>query len=199
MKNKMLKKRWMVISLSFIIYHLSFSPVGAQVKMSDVIKQMPDTLVPYLKQNALLDFIDFKDSGMKAEVSNDLGGKSQLVELSDDYTLFTLNAASQIQMRLLDVQEPVDSANQILCMVRTFGSDICESTIGFYSVRWRPLPLGQRIALPSYMHRIVLSAQAPELTVEQETGMDVPANEEQKKIEKTLISFKWDGKVFKMY
>ena len=85
--------------------------------MRDVIKQMPDTLVPYLKQNALLDFIDFKDSGMKAEVSNDFGGKSQLVELTDDFALLTLNSASQIQMRLLDVKEPVDSANQIICMV----------------------------------------------------------------------------------
>ena len=171
----------------------------AQVKMRDVIKQMPDTLVPYLKQNALLDFIDFKDSGMKAEVSNDFGGKSQLVELTDDFALLTLNSASQIQMRLLDVKEPIDSANQIICMVRTWGSDVSESTIRFYSVQWRPLPLGQRISLPSYMHRIVLSSQNPELTIEREFGMDAPANDEQKKMEKVLTSFKWNGELFKIY
>ena len=173
--------------------------IQAQVKMRDMIKQMPDTLVPYLKQNAYLDFIDFKDSGMKAEVNNDLGGKSQLTELTDDYAAITLNAASQIQLRLLDVQEPVDDAHQILCMVRTFGGDIRESTIGFYSVNWRPLPSDNRIDLPPYMHHIVLSSQAPELTVERETGIDVPTDDEQKVLEKTLNILKWNGSIFKIY
>ena len=173
--------------------------IQAQVKMRDMIKQMPDTLVPYLKQNAFLDFIDFKDSGMKAEVNNDLGGKSQLTELTDDYASITLNAASQIQLRLLDVQELVDDARQIICMVRTFGSDMRESTIGFYSLNWRPLPTDKRITLPPYMFHIVLSSQAPELTVERETGMDVPANAEQKAIDKALNIFKWDENIFKMY
>lgn len=173
--------------------------VQAQVKMRDVIKQMPDSLIPYLKQNARLDFIDFVDSGMKAEVSNELGGKSQLTELTDDFASFTLNPASQVQLRLLDVNEPIDEARQIICMVRTYGDDICESTIEFYSVNWRQLPIGERITLPSYMHRMMLSSQAAELTVERETSMDIPANEEQKVIGKTLISFKWDGKEFKIY
>jgi hypothetical protein len=74
-----------------------------------------------------------------------------------------------------------------------------ESTIDFYSVKWQPLPKEQRISLPSYMHFIMLSSQAPELTVQRETGLDIPANEEQKEIDKTLISFKWNGKSFKMY
>ncbi len=171
--------------------------VEAQVKMRDVLKQMPDSLIPYLKQNARLDFIDFKDSDMKAEVTNDFGGKSQLVELTDDYASLTLNSASQIQLRLLDVQESVDGAQQVICMVRTLGDDIRESTIEFYSVKWRPLPLEQRISLPQYMHRIMLNAQTPELTVERETRMDIPTNEEQKEIAKTLITFKWDGEKFK--
>lgn len=66
------------MKLFFIVLSLFLTcAVEAQVKMRDVIKQMPDTLVPYLKQNARLDFIDFMDSDMKAEVNNDLGGKSQ--------------------------------------------------------------------------------------------------------------------------
>ena len=188
----------MMRNFIFFIFYFLFSPVGAQT-MRDVIKQMPDSLVPYLKQNARLDFIDFMDSGMKAEVSNELGGKSQLTELTDDFASLTLNAASQIQLRLLDCNETIDDARQIICMVRTYGDDIRESTIDFYSVKWQPLPLEERIALPSYMHHIVLSSKAPELTVQRETSMDVPANEEQKEIDKTLNCFKWDGKEFKMY
>lgn len=188
------------MKIIFIILSLFLTcAVEAQVKMRDVIRQMPDTLVPYLKQNARLDFIDFMDSGMKAEVSNDLGGKSQLTELTDDYASITLNSASQIQLRLLDVNETIDDARQIICMVRTFGDDIRESTIGFYSVQWRQLPSDNRIALPSYMHRIVLSSQAPELTVERETRMDIPANEEQKEISRVLSLLKWDGETFKTY
>ncbi len=188
----------MVISLSFIIYHLSFSPVGAQVKMRDVIKQMPDTLVPYLNQNARLDFIDFMDSGMKAKVNNDLGGSSLLTELTDDFASFLLSSASQMQLRLLNVDETIDDAHQIICMVRTFGKGTCESTIGFYSVKWRPLPIENRITLPSYMHHIELR-EDPELTIVRETFMDIPANEEQKEMSKSLTLFKWNGKTFKEY
>lgn len=172
--------------------------VEAQVTMRDVIRQMPDSLVPYLKTNARLDFIDFMDSGMKAEVSNELGGKSQLTQLTDDYASFTLNASSQLQLRLLSVDTPVDSASHILCMVRTFGVDICESTIGFYTLKWLPLPVAQYITLPTYAHRIQLSSQAPELTIERDVSMDRPANEEQKELEKTLIILKWNGEIFKI-
>lgn len=188
------------MKLFFIVLSLFLTcAVEAQVKMRDVIKQMPDTLVPYLKQNARLDFIDFMDSDMKAEVNNDLGGKSQLTELTDDFASFSLNPASQIQLRLLDVDEAIDDARQIICMVRTYGSDVRESTIGFYSVRWNLLPSAKRIVLPSYMHHIALSSQAPELTIERETRLDMPANEEQKPLDETLIRFKWNGKAFKMY
>jgi hypothetical protein len=188
----------MMRSFIFFIFYFLFSPVGAQT-MRDVIKQMPDSLLPYLKQNARLDFIDFIDSGMKAEVSNELGGKSQLTELTDDYASLTLNSASQVQLRLLDVNETIDDARQIICLVRTFGEGMRESTIDFYSVKWQPLPKEERISLPSYMHHIMLSSQAPELTIQRETGLDIPANEEQKEIDKTLITLKWNSKEFKMY
>jgi hypothetical protein len=171
--------------------------VQAQVKMRDIVRTMPDSLVPYLKHNARLDFVDFIDSGMRAEVSNELGGKSRLTELTDDFADLSLNTASTIQLRLLETDEAVDDARQIVCMVRTYGRDICESSIQFFSVKWRLLPLADRIELPSYMHRFVLHSNAPELTVERETGLDMPANEEQQKTEKELTTFKWDGKSFK--
>jgi hypothetical protein len=184
----------------FIILSLLLTcAVQAQVKMRDVIKQMPDSLLPYLNQNARLDFIDFIDSSMKAEVSNDLGGKSQLTELTDDYASLTMNSASQIQLRLLDVNETIDDAHQIICLVRTFGEGMRESTIDFYSVKWQLLPKEERISLPSYTHHIMLSSQAPELTIQRETSLDIPANEEQKEIGKVLNTFKWNNKEFKIY
>ena len=56
-------------------------PCAAQQKMRDVFLRMPDGLLPYLTENNRLDFIDFMDSGMKAVVNNELGGKSEMLSL----------------------------------------------------------------------------------------------------------------------
>ena len=63
-------KRYLIAALCA----LAVGQVSAQdLKMRDVFKQIPDSLVPYLSQNNRLDFIDFLDSNMKAEVRNKLG------------------------------------------------------------------------------------------------------------------------------
>ena len=110
--------------------------LSAQMKMRDVFKQMPDSLVPYLDANNRLDFIDFIDSGMLSEVTNSLGGKSVMQKLTDDALQIQLTESSSLSMRLLDVSEQVDSVNQIVCFIRTYGSDLRESQISFYSVKW---------------------------------------------------------------
>ena len=57
-------KRYLIAALCT----LAVGQVSAQnLKMRDVFKQIPDSLVPYLSQNNRLDFIDFLDSNMKAE------------------------------------------------------------------------------------------------------------------------------------
>ena len=56
---------------------------SAQTPMSQVLKQMPDSLVPYLSENNKLDMIDFLDSKMKAEVHNLLDGKTELITLTE--------------------------------------------------------------------------------------------------------------------
>lgn len=175
------------------------SVASAQVKMRDMLKQMPDTLVPYLTENARLDFIDFIDSHMKAEVTNDLDGKSELLKLTDDYALLQLTQSSQLELRLLEVAEPVDSARQLLCVVRTYGTDIRESVIDFYSVRWRSLPSSDRVRLTSDMSVLTLSEHEPTLSLRYECRLDAPANEEQEELSKPSKILKWDGSMFKEY
>ena len=46
------------------------------VNLRNLFVEMPDTVIPYLSRNNRLDFVDFMDSNMKAEVTNALGGKS---------------------------------------------------------------------------------------------------------------------------
>ena len=66
---------------------------GQQLRMADVFKQMPDSLMPYLSTNNRLDMIDFMDAHMKAEVTNLLDGKSEMTALADDSLTIQLSAA----------------------------------------------------------------------------------------------------------
>ena len=59
-------RRWMLVALIATIV----GQASAQdLKIRDVFKQMPDSLMPYLTGNNRLDFIDFMDSNMKASVT----------------------------------------------------------------------------------------------------------------------------------
>ena len=64
---------------------------------SDLLKtlfaEMPDTIIPYLTHNDSLDLMDFMDSDMKAEVNNNLGGKSQMTKLTPDTISIQLSEA----------------------------------------------------------------------------------------------------------
>ena len=54
--------------------------LSAQITVRDLLKSMPDSVIPYLTENNRLDMIDFMESNMDAVVTNTLGGKSQLLQ-----------------------------------------------------------------------------------------------------------------------
>ncbi|MBO6187991.1 MAG: DUF3256 family protein [Prevotella sp.] len=166
--------------------------LSAQVTVRDVFKTMPHAMISYLEENSKLDFIDFIDSGMKAEVTNALSGKSIMQRCTDKYLALTLNEASQLTMRLLPVSEPVDSASQVICLVRTYGTDIRESVVSFYSVNWRQLPASRYVSMPDGVWVASLGESDDELTLTSDNRLNPPANKEQKVIEGKQIILKWD-------
>lgn len=111
--------------------------------MKDVFRQMPDSVFPTLSTNNRLDMIDFIDSKMKAEVTNLLGGKSELTALTDDSLCLRMSNAATINMLLLESEEMIDSCHQIICMVQVFGTDSIglDSKTEFYSPLWRRLTI----------------------------------------------------------
>ena len=115
--------------------------VADTLTLRSLFKEMPDSVIPYLTRTNRLDFIDFMDSNMKAEVTNELGGKSQMTALSDDSLTIRLNDACTVSMFLLPVTEPADSSLQVIVMVRSFclESKATENDIAYYTVRWRQL------------------------------------------------------------
>ena len=227
MNNKCSKMnvQWlMVLGLSFIICFDSFSNVSAQgterITIKEVFITMTDSLTPYLSQNNKLDLIDFMESDMEAKVTNSLNGTSRMDTLNDQFLSLTLNEASKVQMRLLPVIEPVDSMQQIICLVRTIGVKGQESTVSFYSCSWHPLQLSindvfspddilvqpasmsderfrelKTMLLP-FMFWATLSESEDVITIRlSEQYLSTNDFEEIQTI-KTLIKLKWNGRLF---
>lgn len=112
------------------------------LKMRDVFKQMPDTLLPTLSENNRLDFIDFIDSQMKAEVRNRLGGTSEMTVLTDSTLSIRMSKALQVDMFLLKTAEVADAeSREVICLIETFGTDSLslESTVRFFTPTWQLL------------------------------------------------------------
>ena len=97
---------------------------------------MPDSLCPLFTAVNRADFIDFLESNMKAEVTNLLGGKSEMTELSSDYLSIRTSQQSTWQMKVL----PVNDSVRVICTVSTVCAPVCDSHIRFYTPRWKELP-----------------------------------------------------------
>ena len=111
----------------------TFSQASAQsVNMRNAFREMPDSLMPYLSKNNRLDFIDFLDSGMKAEVKNQLGGTSHMLSIADDSLTIQMNPSLRVHMLAID---------SVVAVVETFLVDSIygESRVHYYSASWHPI------------------------------------------------------------
>lgn len=164
----------------------------AQTTMSDALKGMPDSLMPYLSHNNRLDCIDFCEANMKAEVRNAFEGKSELLELTSNHALFRLNEASTVELCLLD-----SDSRQLVCMIQTYGTDMRESVISFYTTSWQQLPLEQFLSTAFLSYAAHYDAKQNVLTIESNNYLSRPAMEDQEEERKVQIKFKWTGDGFK--
>ena len=130
-------RRWLS---AMIVAFVAMGQASAQeLKMSDVFRQMPDSLLPYLSQNNRLDFIDFIESGMKAKVTNQLDGTSEMTALADDSLSIRMSESLRIDLLLLTLSEPVDSVSQAVVMIESFLTDSIygESRVSYYTPEWQ--------------------------------------------------------------
>ncbi len=124
--KRFLMTAFCILGMSYYVY--------AQ-NMRELIKQMPDSVLPLLTRNNRLDMIDYLDSGMKAEISNKFGGQSEMTAIREDYVNIKLTERSSVAFKLL----PFGNDN-IICMVHTCKSIADDSQMKFYSVQWKQLP-----------------------------------------------------------
>ena len=111
----------------------TFSQASAQsIQIRDAFREMPDSLMPYLSKNNRLDFIDFLDSGMKAEVRNQLGGTSEMLSIGADSLSIQMNPSLRVDMIAID---------SVVAVVETFLVDSIygESRVHYYSATWQPI------------------------------------------------------------
>lgn len=172
--------------------------------MGEVLKSMPNALVPYLTENNRLDMIDFKEARMKAEVRNAQEGRSELVTLTDRYADIVFNEAHRMQLRLLDLVPAVDSCQSVICVVDTYGTEARESTIRFFSLDWRQLDAAQFVTLPPHfvspsvpVYTAELHEDTEELLLTPSSYYDRPAMEEQQNERIIPIKLKWMSNFFK--
>lgn len=145
----MIKKLSVVLCLAFI----GMGALKAQ-EAKTCFKNMPDSLCPLLSAVNRADFIDFLESKMKAEVTNNFGGKSEMTELSPDYIRVQMTPQSTWQMKLL----PVNDSTKVICTVSTVCAPACDSHINFYTTDWKELPAASYLpALPA-MDDFILQA-----------------------------------------
>ncbi|MCM1313506.1 MAG: DUF3256 family protein [Bacteroides sp.] len=112
--------------------------------MRDLIKEMPDSVMPLLTHNNRLDMIDYLDSNMKAEISNRFGGQSEMVVITDDYVDIKVSEQSEVAFKLLPFGD-----DNIICMIHTCQSVADDSRIKFYSAQWKQLPGESFFSQPS--------------------------------------------------
>ncbi len=132
-----MRRLLMVALLAVVMVRVS----AQELKIRDVFTQMPDSLMYYLSQNNRLDFIDFMDSNMKAKVTNQMGGTSEMTALSDDSLSVSMSQGLRVDMLLMTLDEPMDSISQVVVFAETFLADSIygETVCHMYTTDWQEI------------------------------------------------------------
>ena len=146
----------MNIRSNILFLFLLLTPtVWGQKQMSDVIKTMPDTLLPYLDASKRTELIDFYHMGVEAKTANKFGGETVLDTLAAHYASLQLNESSTLQLLLL----PQESPDTLICAVQTYLGEAPESTVSFYTAQWHRLDASAFLPALSPMASLTTSQQ----------------------------------------
>lgn len=145
----------MIKRLTILISFLMGAVVALQAQEAKAcFKSMPDSLCPLLSAVNRADFIDFLESKMKAEVTNNFGGKSEMTELTSDYLHVKMTPQSTWQMKLLAVSD----TTKVICVVSTACAPACDSHIRFYTTDWAALPVSSYLPVLPTMSDFIAEA-----------------------------------------
>lgn len=129
---------------------VSVNTIDAQT-IREIFINMPAALTPALTMVNKEDMLDFKDSNMKAVVTDSFDGNVEMTDLSESYLSVNTSSAGRLQLKLL----PVNDSINVVCMVRTVCPDACLSNISFYSTKWEKLASADYFKFPALSEFLV--------------------------------------------
>ena len=123
-------------SVDTTLYH------GTGALIRNLFAAMPDSLAPLLSRSNRLDMIDFIDAGMKAEVTNNLGGHSEMKALSADSLEIQLSSVSWLDM-MLKPSSDKSGDSFLISLTYTYrtNDDVKESVVRHFTEGWRQIDL----------------------------------------------------------
>ena len=76
-----MKKIVLIITVMFLTCN------GFAKDLRTLFADMPDSIIPLLTKSNRMDCVDYMESGMKAVVTNRLGGTTEMLSLDKDYLI----------------------------------------------------------------------------------------------------------------
>ncbi len=123
-----------LLSVLTLLFGLLFTGSSLSSKsVKELWLEMPDSIIGYLTKTqriSLCDAFEFQDENT---IKNQLGGTSQIKQLTADHMQVMLNGSTSLQLGLL----PNAEGDSVVCMIKTFQS--AESTIELYDQQWQRL------------------------------------------------------------
>lgn len=208
--------------LYFLLF-LNVSAVTARKTVKDVIKTMPEDIIPYLQDEQWAEIYNFMESKDTLEVKNALNGMTSIDSISESFAKISLNKITEMQIKLL----PCNDTTEIICLVKTINRPVKESTVQFFSTNWdyidddfnlpnpgdmdaitglfmeRPDSMSEDKfqELSSYMEPVMINADisGADNTIIYNLSLPFIPNDKSEEI-KAIIkqnTFKWDGGRFK--
>lgn len=125
---------------------LSCNGVDAQKKMGELWQEMPDSLIPYMDNQARSQLVSYYNIGENwGKMVSSFDEVVGVNKLTDNYMNVSLGEMANLQMALLTT----DTKDSVLCMVKTYcgGTEEerrpAESVIAFYNMKWQKMDNAQ--------------------------------------------------------
>lgn len=121
----------------FTIIFLATNLLGgmAQETIRQVIRSIPDNIVPYLNENQREEMATMLETCDTVSVTNAFNGTTTVDSISDDFVRIKLNQVKELQIKLLGVKDSTST----ICLVQTISMPIKESVVNFFDTSWTPI------------------------------------------------------------
>lgn len=203
---------------------LGMATSRAQTTITDVIKTIPQELLPYIGDEQRKEINEFAGQEDTIEIKNELNGTTRILTANGDFAQLDLNGTTRMQIKLL----PVNDTTKIICMAKTVTKPVPDSDIKFYSTDWTPihssfnLPVDYKAEnllsvftqrpdtmtteryeeLLKYIEPVIVSADLSKDNCTITFNIDIPfVQKDEINMIKAIIrqkTFKWDGNNFKI-